>query len=75
MQKTGSFWLGQKEAADNKTLFFASDSVLIESFLSVLKRLATVYEISDRKSLEAYGLEKVGAFVERINRHAVLEDY
>jgi len=62
MQKTGSFWLGQKEAADNKTLFFASDSALIESFLSVLKRLATVYEISDRKSLKAYGLEKCGAF-------------
>lgn len=62
MQKTGSFWLGQKEAADNKTLFFASDSALIESFLSVLKRIATVYEISDTKNLKAYGLEKGGSF-------------
>ena len=35
---------------------------MIESFLSALKRLATVYEISDTKNLKAYGLEKGGAF-------------
>lgn len=62
LQKTGGFWLGQKEPSENKALFFAADSALINSFLSVLKRAAIVYEISDTKNLKAYGLEKGGAF-------------
>jgi hypothetical protein len=62
LQKSGSFWLGQKNVADGKALFFASDSALVESFLSVLKRLSTVYEVSNTINLKAYGLEKGGAF-------------
>ena len=62
LQKTGGFWLGQKNAADQKDLFFASDSALVESFLSVLKRISTVYEVSNTLNLKAYGLEKGGAF-------------
>lgn len=62
LQKSGSFWLGQKNVADGKALFFASDSALVESFLSVLKRISTVYEVSNTINLKAYGLEKGGAF-------------
>ena len=62
LQKTGSFWLGQKNVADGKDLFFAIDSALVESFLSVLKRLSTVYEVSNTLNLKAYGLDEGGAF-------------
>ncbi|MBO7123498.1 MAG: hypothetical protein J6V90_09490 [Treponema sp.] len=62
LQKTGSFWLGQKDLDGEKNLFFAGDSSLINSFLSVLKRQAAVYEISNTRNLKAYGLEKGGAF-------------
>lgn len=62
LQKTGGFWLGQKNAADQKDLFFASDSALVESFLSVLKRISTVYEVSNTLNLKAYGLDGGGAF-------------
>ncbi|MBQ6027959.1 MAG: hypothetical protein IJL24_00320 [Treponema sp.] len=62
LQKTGGFWLGKKNAADQKDLFFASASALVESFLSVLKRISTVYEVSNTLNLKAYGLDEGGAF-------------
>lgn len=62
IQKTGSFWLGQKNIADGKDLFFICDPALAENFLSVLKRISTVYEVSNTINLKAYGLEKGGAF-------------
>lgn len=62
IQKTGSFWLGQKNVADGKDLFFICDPALAENFLSVLKRISTVYEVSNTINLKAYGLEKGGAF-------------
>ena len=62
LEKAGSFWLGTKECDDKKPLFFSCDSDTIRSFLSLLKKNATVVEAAGEKSLSSYGLKNGDGF-------------
>ena len=63
IKKCGSFWLGQKEASDSRTLYFVCDSSLVETFLGGLKKIVRVSELSDKKNLALYGLKPDQAFL------------
>lgn len=63
LSKRGNFWLGELELDDGKKLCFPCEKTMVEKFVSNLKALAQVYEISDKKNAKKnYGLDEEKSF-------------
>ena len=64
IKKIGSFWFGQEDfpiVAQNH-LYFICDSFMVEQFIKNLKSLVNVYEVSNKKNLNAFGLQDGQSF-------------
>lgn len=64
IKRVGSFWFAQEEnPLENKSaLYYICDSFMVEQFIKNLKSLVSVYEISDKKNLGAFGLQDGQSF-------------